>query len=341
MGDIYLIIKEYDDYLAKRQPWYSVKKLKIDLESKNKKIIVVSSIEKVRKDFSGTVIKVFSLKDLWEDNTGIHRLVYLVTFSIYDYKKFFKIDISTLIANWRGLDRIFLMSITPMFVITKALSKADDVIVISDRSEMFLSRYIKTTKYIPYIGNNWPTTIKKISDVSTIKTIGYFGPPYLTRSFDQVVDFFLWINKKKYNFNKKIITRIDRDNLVKVEEKYTSKIEDKKLKVVSGFLDRDELIKELLEIDVLILPFKIVMAELPIVVLEALELGISVVTTEDSGVASIAKGQKNILILQDFKKNKYNQVIDFINNSRVGNFDIVNARVKRINENALEVLCKK
>jgi len=206
---------------------------------------------------------------------------------------------------------------------------------------MFLSRYIKTTKYIPYIGNNWPTTIKKISDVSTIKTIGYFGPPYLTRSFDQVVDFFLWINKKKYNFNKKIITRIDRDNLVKVEEKYTSKIEDKKLKVVSGFLDRDELIKELLEIDVLILPFKIVMAELPIVVLEALELGISVVTTEDSGVASIAKGQKNILILQDFKKNKYNQVIDFINNSRVGNFDIVNARVKRINENALEVLCKK
>ena len=111
--------------------------------------------------------------------------------------------------------------------------------------------------------------------------------------------------------------------------------------MVSGFLDRDELIKELLEIDVLILPFKIVMAELPIVVLEALELGISVVTTEDSGVASIAKGQKNILILQDFKKNKYNQVIDFINNSRVGNFDIVNARVKRINENALEVLCKK
>ena len=95
------------------------------------------------------------------------------------------------------------------------------------------------------------------------QTIGYFGPPFSTRDFPEIVNFFDWLNSKNINFKKKIISRIDRDELRSLENKYLDKIKnDKNFELIGGFLERNNLANELLEIDVLLLPFKIVMSEL-------------------------------------------------------------------------------
>ncbi|MBT5491038.1 glycosyltransferase [bacterium] len=342
MNKIYIVIKEYDDSLSKRQPWYSVKKLIIDLNQKGFETVVLSSIDLVPVDFTGNVFKIFGIKDLFLKHKKDYKLIYFMTFPIYGNNKFFSIPIQTTTENWKNLKRIFAVSMIPKFILKYVLNKADEVVVISDRSEEYLSSMVNVRKYIPFISDNWAGVMKKSTISRDSKTIGYFGPPFTTRSFDDIINFFEWLNKHNHIYKKKIITRIERDELKDIENKYLSKItKDKNLKVVSGFLDRESLVQELLEIDILILPFKIVMSELPIVVLEALELGIPIVTTEDSGIKYITKNQKNVLVLKNFKKNQFENALNFIKQEKSDDFNKVKRTIENINNNTLEYLCRK
>jgi len=338
---IYIIIKEYNDKLAKRQPWYSIKKLYDDLLTNDKKVFIVSSIKEVPTSFSGKIIKVFGIKDLFYAKNNNHKLIYLMTFPIYSINKFISMPIKTMYSNWSDLKRILLVASIPNFILKKTLMKADHIIVISDRSEEYLSKIVSTKKYIPFIFNNWGDIKKSEITKKDKKTIGYFGPPFLTRSFDDIINFFSWLNCNGYEYNKKIITRIEREELNEIAEIYLSKInDDKSLKVIKGFLNRETLAKELLDIDVLILPFKIVMSELPIVVLEALELNIPIITTSDSGINTITKNQKNIIVFNDFKEDKFLDAIKFIENFEYDDFDNVSREIHKINKSTLELLCQ-
>lgn len=343
MDKIYIVIKEYDDTLAKRQPWYSIKALKQDLEKENYFVQIINDLKQVDLDFNGIVIKAFGLKDMFQNNINKkYKLIYLMTFPVYGISKFFTFPFKSTIENWQNLKRIFFVSLIPNAVLKRVLQKADNVIVISDRSERYLLNFIDVKKYIPFIFDNWNGVQKETSQTKQLKTIGYFGPPFTTRSFDDVINFFSWLKINDEKYNKKIITRIERDELKNIEEKYLSKVaDDKSLKVVSGFLDRESLANELLEIDVLILPFKIVMSELPVVVLEALELGIPIITTEDSGIQEITKDQKNILVLRDFKQNKFRQALKFIENVNDDDFDNIKYIINNINQDTLEAICQK
>ena len=86
----------------------------------------------------------------------------------------------------------------------------------------------------------------------------------------------------------------------------------------------------------MILPFRVVMEELPIVVLESLELGIPVITTKESGVHLITSGQKNILILDGFGTGNYSDIISFINSCQKDNFNHVIDKIRVVNQIALD-----
>lgn len=342
MSKVYIVIKEYDDKLAKRQPWYTIKKIILDLNSKSVDVEVIDSISKIPNDFSGSVIKVFSLKDIFKNHINRnYKLVYLITFPIYPFSKFLEIPLKTIIENWKDLKRIFMMSLVPSFKIRSSLTQADEIITISDRSDEYLKTInVRVTKYIPFIFDNWGGVSKLYNKKDSIKTIGYFGPPFTTRCFDDVIDFFIWLNKHGYEFKKKIITRIERDELSSIEDEYLSKIEDKNLNVISGFLDRETLAKELVEIDVLILPFKIVMSELPVVVLEALELNIPIITTDDGGIFEITKNINGVLNIDKLQPINYNKVLTFINSSHDVEFNELKNIIIENNKQPLEILCQ-
>jgi len=210
---------------------------------------------------------------------------------------------------------------------------------VSDSLEDYFYSVVNVYKYIPFISDNWDMNLKTIAGTSGMDkklTVGYFGPPYLTRYFDRVVDFFVWLEKHDHNYKTKLVTRIDEHSLKSVEQKYMRKLCADNSAIVSGFLSRNELTKEILEIDVMILPFRVVMEELPIVVLESLELGIPVITTKESGVHLITSGQKNILILDGFGTGNYSDIISFINSCQKDNFNHVIDKIRVVNQIALD-----
>jgi len=345
-NEIYLVIKEYNENLAKRQPWYSIKKLKEDLENKGNKVNVVSSLDEIPTGFKGKIIKTFSLNDIWNKKiNNFNNLYFFITFPMYSFGKFLKMPKRILFENWKDLKRIFIFSLIPKFFVKKILSKAKYNIAISDRSY----DYIKSLGienlliYYPFQTSNWGE-FKNLEIIKNQQTIGYFGPPFTTRYFDEIVNLFLWMRDKKFNFLKKIITRIERDELKNIEEKYLSKLKgDENLKLISGFLTREELYRELKEIDLLILPFRIVMSELPIVVLEALELEIPVITTKDCGIHNLVKDINKIEIMEEFDKKHYDNVISFLNKSSklCPVFPKILEKINKINHKTLEVICQK
>ena len=339
--NIYIVIRNYNLDLAKRQPWYSIKKLIIDLEKLSYNVHIVNDLENIPSSFSGNVIKVFGVKDLFKSKNKEYTLIYFVSFPLYKLEKFFNVGFKILIENWNDLYAIFLVSLMPDFIIKKSFIKADKVITISDRSDDYLNSIgVKSLKYYPYLFDNWGG-ITPNSKMTNKITLGYFGPPYSTRCFDKVVDFFCWIQVEKYSFNKKIITRIEKEELLKKENKYLSKFRKADVEVVSGMLSRDKLTKELLSIDVFILPFEIIMSELPIVVLESLELNSKLITTPDSGILHLTNKNKNVLILDKFSRREYKNIINFITSSENYDFENVKNKIININKQTISKICQK
>ena len=66
------------------------------------------------------------------------------------------------------------------------------------------------------------------------------------------------------------------------------------------------------------MPFKIVLSELPIVVIEALEFGIDIITTEDSGIKKLVQTNKaeNVLFVDNFNSEAYDRTVNFINSKK-------------------------
>jgi glycosyltransferase involved in cell wall biosynthesis len=343
VNHIYIVVDEYSDVLAKRLPWYSIKKLKTDLSNLNYKVIIASSLKDVPECFEGKVIKLFGIKDIFNYKNRAYSLIYLFTSPMITLPKFLTLGIVTIITNWKYLYRIFITSFIPKEVFKITLNRASLVIVVSDNLEDYFHGIVKVYKYIPFISNNWGISNKdgnKRISVDKKLTIGYFGPPYLTRYFDRVIDFFVWIEKANNNYKTKLVTRMDERSLKNIQNKYTKKLCTDNSTVVSGFLSRTQLVKELLEIDFMVLPFRVVMEEMPIVVLESLELGIPVITTKESGVHIITEGQNNVLILDRFCKENYINILTFIDRCSNDNFVKVLDNIKFVNRLALDKICK-
>jgi glycosyltransferase involved in cell wall biosynthesis len=342
MEAIYIVCKEYDDSLAKKQPWYSIKKLNGDLTLLGFNVVIISSLRLLPPNFCGRVIKLFGIKDIFRFGTPTYRLIYLFSSPIITIPKFFSLGLNTIIKNWSYLYRIFAVSLVPRWWMLWCFKRASTVLVVSDTLESYFCNVPNLYKYIPFSPNNWDTDRKLSQDLRhTHKKVrlGYFGPPYLTRHFDSVVDFFVWLNNNSFEYKTKLVTRIDKDSLNHVENKYLSKLCLDTSSIVSGFLSRDELLYELLEIDVMILPFRVVMEELPIVVMESLELGIPVVTTRDCGIHVITQDRKDMLILDGFSKDNYQEVLDFVDSCVCEDFDSILIKIKAINKIALGIIC--
>lgn len=344
----FIVVKNYSDSFAKRQPWYSLKKIMLDLEEKNYVVNIISSEKLIPNDFGGLVFYVWGLKNLFIfPKSYSFKLIYIITFPIYPLKKFSKIPITIFWENRIDLIRIFLVSLTPKFLINKSLKHAEKNIVISDRSFDYL-RSLEITnvhKYIPFRSKNWGLNISEPKTrVKESYTLGYFGPPFSIRGIGKVVNFFEWLERRNIQkYKKKFIIRTERPTLLKLGKKYLTPLkQDTKTKIIYGMLSREMLYKELLDIDYLFLPFEVVFSELPIVVLEALELGITVVTTEDSGIKNIAKHAQNILILTSFDKDKYLELEMYLQKKKEkkNESQVIMDRINLINYKTLDLLCQ-
>ena len=288
----YIVIAAYDSELVKRQPWYSVSFFIEELEKKYD-CIVVGSLKAVPYTFTGEVIKVFSLKDiisfssLWKRN---YKLTYFCSLPIYNLSSFYCLGLTNLYRNFKDLYRLIIISLIPKVLIFKLFSKSYSVIFISDETYNLFPSLNNKLHLVPFKKGNWGDSEK--FEFKRDK-IAYLGPPFETRGFDLALNLF----NKIREYDCKVITRIERESLNKRLDSY--KNNSSNIEFVLGMLTREALQKELSDVKVLVLPFRVVMSELPIVVLEAAELGIQIVTTVECGVSSI-KGFPGVTV----KKNE-------------------------------------
>ena len=336
-NDVKILIKNYNNDLSKRQPWYTIKALNKILSDNNYNVNIISNEKDIEHNFKGLLIKVWSLKDLIKQkkNTN-YKIAYLITFPFYNFSKLSLLNISDLLTNWRGLYKIILVAFLPQLLLKKNLLKADVIITISDRSNSFLQNYLKTIKFIPFLFDNWGDKkyYKKVKTSRKI-SLGYFGSPITTRGFSDLLNFFKHTSDRHNDFELTLLTRIERESLKNAEKKHLKSFKkNNNINVISGFLDRERLAEELQGIDFLILPFKIVLSELPIVVLEALEFGIPLITTKESGIEKLVSKNnlKDVLFIDSLEAANYESVIDFIRKyDSMVDFSIIKNSITKIN----------
>ncbi|OLQ76111.1 hypothetical protein BIT28_19040 [Photobacterium proteolyticum] len=276
----YIVIAAYNSELAKRQPWYSVSYF-IEKLRKDYDCIIVGSVKDIPKTFTGEVIKVFSLKDIITFDSfrsRKYKLTYFCSLPIYNFSSFFCLGLNNLLRNIQDLYRLIIISLIPKSLICNVFSNADSVIFISDETYNLFSTLNNKLHLIPFKKDNWGggNNIEIKRD-----KVAYLGPPFETRGFDIALNLF----NKIEGYECKVITRIERDSLKKRLINYSNNSSN--VKFILGMLSREELLKELSDVKILVLPFRVVMSELPIVVLEAAELGIQIITTKECGVSSI------------------------------------------------------
>lgn len=281
---VFIVVGEFNETMAKRQPWYTVRFFHGELQSRGYEVRIVSCLEEIPLEFCGEVIKVLSLKDFLyglKKKDYNYKLTYLCTLPLYNVWDILRCGPSVLFRNFQDLWRLLLVSLLPRFWLTTVLSKASRVVFLSDIRVRKFEKLSNAFLVIPFIRGNWPE-IKELSfHVGRAHRLVYVGPPFETRGIDVVSNF----SKELFRYDLKIIIRLERKELRRRFARYENNFPN--AQIVTGMLTREQLFQELSDCSIAILPFKLVMSECPIVVLEAIELGLHVITTRECGISSI------------------------------------------------------
>jgi phosphatidylinositol alpha-1,6-mannosyltransferase len=136
--------------------------------------------------------------------------------------------------------------------------------------------------------------------------VTYFGSPCTLRGTDTLVMSMKKILASKKNVKLVILSRRKADDSspdrhLKNEEDYLRKLIkrnriDQSVQIITGIMDKAQLINYLIVSDIIVLPFKIVFSEPPLSVLEAMDLGKVVVTTDVGALTEIIGKDRGILV---------------------------------------------
>lgn len=159
------------------------------------------------------------------------------------------------------------------------------------------------------------STISKSSQESKKKAgfgaddfiVAYFGSPCTLRGVDEAIFSMRKILTKRKDIKLVIFSRRDlgessvADGYLKAEEENLMRLIRKEgleeyIRIIPGILDRFKLQQYLCASDVIVLPFKLVLSEPPLSVLEAMSMGKAVVTTNLGSLPEIVGGDRGILI---------------------------------------------
>ena len=291
-NSVYIVLKNYNNRTRLRQPWYTASYLITKLEMAGKKVTVVDALDDLVDVKDSIILKFFSISDVVKPSKSIivdNKFVFIMSFPILRVKDLLSIRGRTLLSHFMEFHRILIFSLffKRIFLLT-ANKKNITYWCLSDYMQKLLSdNGFTTQRFIPYIDDLKPGTIKNRLSGSEVIGFGYVGPAYFSRCFDVAIR----VLSKLSNHHKGINSYLLMRNESKKTEKFTKELLDRypiqRLCLKMGMLSRSELNEIMEKIDVLIIPFDLVMSELPIVCLEALRLGKVVITSKSCGIQDI------------------------------------------------------
>jgi glycosyltransferase involved in cell wall biosynthesis len=147
----------------------------------------------------------------------------------------------------------------------------------------------------------------------------YLGSPLNLRGIDTLIEAMDIVVENMNNVKLDILSRIEYEGLLKYERKMYRLIRRKGLNsnvnIISGVLSHHEIIKHLLSSDLVCLPFKCVVSDVPIAVLEAIAAGIPLITTDVAGVSEFAKNGRCYVVPPKDSKSLAEAIIKVISGS--------------------------
>ncbi|MFX0132133.1 MAG: glycosyltransferase family 4 protein [Candidatus Hodarchaeota archaeon] len=256
-----------------------------------------------------TFLRPFKINDIKIPIIGIY------TSPIYNFLDFVTVGIDEILRSIRTLWTHLLGLITPKILIKNALNSKnfDKIIVVSkntrsklreigvNKKKIILLRVGITDEDLSFESPKKIREVKqefRINDDEFIVT--YFGSPLTIRGTDTLVKAFYSFNECVPKSRLFILSRIDHD----YEKKYEILLKKlckrygvlNSVFIISKYLDKSYL-KSLLQIsDIIVLPFKLVISDTPLVVLETLALGKALITTNVNGISEIVSDGRGILI---------------------------------------------
>lgn len=155
--------------------------------------------------------------------------------------------------------------------------------------------------------------------------ITYMGSPCTLRGSDTVIRSIpIILANRKIDLKCLILSRIFvDDNLdhLQSEEKYLKVLVNKlgienKVRIISGSLEKEQLMRFIQVSDVVVLPFKLLQSEIPLSVLEAMSLGKVVVTTKVRTLQEIAGENRCVLIESSDPRRLARAILEIANGNK-------------------------
>lgn len=233
----------------------------------------------------------------------------------YNLMKILHLGFGEMIRNFKLIYIYLIGLLMPSFLIEKVLRlpSLKGIIVLNENSKRELIGY----GFSPYNIYVIPPGITK-DDLEIPKTdeieklrkeleldkntfvVLYIGSPLSLRGTDTLIDAISLNYKKIPDLKLVFLSRRGATDLCK-EENYIKKLckahgIDDSIKIISGFLDRNDVKKFILLSDVIALPFKLVQADTPISILEVMALGKPLISTKVDGIPDLLKDGLGYLI---------------------------------------------
>ena len=235
----------------------------------------------------------------------------IFTSPIYSLKELIKnVGIKDLIAYYRYTAIHLINSLIPRFLVKKWSQKFKYIIVLSQRNrERLIKKGVPESKIIvipPGIDEEFlkfpeQEIIKRIrSEISSDKVpiVMYYTSPLTLRGTDTLIKALPYILKKR-EVKVLILSRPDYKSVLKEEEKLkrlANKLNvEKNIIIISKYLPPEDIKAYIASADIVVLPFKLVISDVPLSILEPMALGKIVISTDLDGIPEILK-EKGLIV---------------------------------------------
>jgi len=226
----------------------------------------------------------------------------ILTSPLYSLRDITNLGLNEIIRHFRYLLIHIIGAITPRFLIRRRINSLEHIVVLSQANKKRLEDCGVSSgrvKVIPPGIDESDLELPEKREVNEFRkrvspkgvpVVLYFGSPLTLRGPDTLIKAFTEVCR---NFPSKLIilSRLEHKELI--EDENVLKDSTRKngimdsVEIISSFLERKELRKYLSVADVICLPFKLVISDVPITVLEAMAVGKPTISTNIDGITEL------------------------------------------------------
>jgi len=229
----------------------------------------------------------------------------VLTSPIYSLGDVLKVGLHEFLRHFNYVFIHLIGALIPRFLIRKWTNYFKCIVVLSEANRTRLESFGVRAKILvipPGIGkfylelpdNDKVEKLKNKINPENVPIILYFTSPLTLRGTDTLIKAFAKV-RRKMPCKLIILSRLEHEELVK-EEKMLKEIARKEgvvesIEIISKYLSPKE-VKEYLSVaDIVCLPFKIVISDVPISILEAMALGKTVISTDVGCIPKLLNGK--------------------------------------------------